>query len=105
KTRVMLGKRRAARGAGDHPWMFSIAVERLPEVVAVEAVLAVAVLFVVPFFAGSARTEAGSPSARSFDHTVFGTGVVLVGLVAMGLWVGTRESKTGERVAAKSSVS
>jgi putative copper export protein len=90
-TRVLLPRLRAAREADDRASLLTIAVEHFPKVVIAEAILAVAVLFVVPFFAGSARAEAGWASARSFDFTVFGTGVALIGLVVIGLWAGTRQ--------------
>jgi hypothetical protein len=39
---------------------------------------AVGMLIVVPFRAGSGRTQADWPAARTLDPTVFGTGVLLV---------------------------
>lgn len=89
-TRVLLPAIQSAREGGDHASTFAIAVRHFPRVVTVEALLGIGVLFIVPFLAGSARAQAGWPSARSFDLTVFGTGAVLVALVAIGLWGGTR---------------
>lgn len=73
-------------------------VRRLPRVVAVEALVGVGVLLIVPFLAGSARAEAGWPTARSFDVTVFGTGLLLAALVAAALWAGTRAIRPAEPV-------
>ncbi|MQY30382.1 hypothetical protein NRB56_59840 [Nocardia sp. RB56] len=94
-ARVLLPGIEAARASGDQAGLFRVAVRHFPKVVAVEAVLAVGVLFVVPFLAGSARSEAGWPAARSFDLTVFGTGVVLAVIVAGVLWAGTRTGPRG----------
>lgn len=89
-ARVLLPRIAAARAAGDRAGLVRLAVRHFPKVVAAEAVLAVGVLLVVPFLAGSARSEAGWPAARAFDGTVFGTGVLLTALVAAALWAGTR---------------
>ncbi|MFC7756352.1 copper resistance D family protein [Tsukamurella soli] len=89
-TRALLPRIRAARAAGGDGTVVSLAVRHFPVVTTIEAVLGVAVLFVVPFLAGSARNEAGTAAARSFDPTVFGSGVVLVALVAVVLWAGSR---------------
>ncbi|MGJ6121443.1 CopD family protein [Mycolicibacterium sp. Y3] len=89
-ARVLLPRIRALRSAQDGLSALSITIRHFPKLVAVEVVLAVAVLGVVPFLAGSARTEAGSPAARGFDFTVFGTGAILVVLVVAVLWAGSR---------------
>lgn len=89
-ARVLLPRLAAARAAGDERAVRRIAVEHFPKVVAVEAFLGLTVLAIVPFFTGSARAQAGSPVARSFDLTVFGTGVVLTVLVAATLVAGVR---------------
>ncbi|MBJ7339832.1 CopD family protein [Mycolicibacterium sp.] len=89
-ARVLLPRIAAAQRDGDDRGAVRIAVAHLPVVVVAEAVLALAVLAVVPFLRGSARTEAGWPSAGGFDLTVFGTGLVLVALVAFSLWWGSR---------------
>ena len=89
-TRKLLPQIRAAQAAGDGDGAFRIAVQRFPGTVAVESLLALGVLFIVPFFAGSARREAGWANARSFDWTVFGTGAILAALVVAVLWAGTR---------------
>ncbi len=93
-TRVLLPQIQSAREAGDRASLLAVAARHFPKVVVVEALLGVGVLFIVPFFAGSARAQAGWPSARAFDFTVFGTGAVLVALVALGLWAGTRRTST-----------
>ena len=89
-TRVLLPRLRAARADGDDRTTLRLAVHHFPAVVALEAVVAVAVLAVVPFLRGSARGQAGGPAAGPFDLTVFACGAVLVALTAAALWAGTR---------------
>lgn len=89
-TRVLLPRIRAAQAGGDTRAAVRIAVHHFPGVVAAEAAVAVAILAVVPFLRGSARTEAGGPAAGPFDLAVFGCGAVLVALTAAALWAGTR---------------
>lgn len=91
--RVLLPKIAEARRRGDHRWAFRLAVEHFPVVVLGEAVLAIAILVMVTFLHGSARTQAGWPAARAFDLTVLGSGVVLTALVAIALRAG--RSRTG----------
>lgn len=89
-TRVLLPRIRAARADGDTRTALRLAVHHFPAVVAGEAVVAVAILAVVPFLRGSARSQAGGPAAGPFDAAVFGCGAVLVALTAAALWAGTR---------------
>jgi putative copper resistance protein D len=89
-TRMLLPRLRAAQADGDTRTALRLAVHHFPGVVAAEAAVAVAVLAVVPFLRGSARTQAGGPAAGPFDLTVFGCGAVLVALTAAALWAGTR---------------
>ena len=91
-VRVLMPKIVAAQRDGDEGTAVQIAVRHLPVVVAVESVLALAVLVVVPFLRGSARSEAGWPNAGGFDLSVFATGLVLVALVALSLWWGSRST-------------
>jgi putative copper export protein len=91
--RVLLPRIRAAQHDGDARSVIRLAVEHFPVVVAAESLVSVAILAVVPFLRGSARKEAGWPAAGPFDATVFGTGTVLVGLVALALWAGTRRTR------------
>ncbi|MBU9762680.1 CopD family protein [Mycobacterium sp. TNTM28] len=88
--RILIPKILAARADGETGHAFHLAAKHFPRVVLAEAVVAIGILVVVPFLRGSARTEAGWPGARSFDLTVFGTGVLLTALVAFALWAGTR---------------
>ncbi len=92
-VRVLLPRIRAARANGDDSSALRLVAHHFPVVVAIESVLAVGVLVVVPFLRGSARQEAGWDDARSFDLAVFGTGVLLVALVAAALWFGSRTPK------------
>ncbi|GAB92822.1 CopD family protein [Gordonia rhizosphera] len=89
-VRVLLPRIRAARADGDDSSALRLVARNFPVVVAIESVLAIGVLVIVPFLRGSARQEAGWDDARSFDLTVFGTGVLLVALVAAALWFGSR---------------
>lgn len=96
-VRVLIPHIRAARRAGDTRSVLRLAAHHFPIVVCLEAVIAVAVLAVVPFLRGSARTAAGWPAARPFDLTTFGAGVVLVMIVAAALWLGNRTSTPEKR--------
>ncbi|MET9958311.1 CopD family protein [Streptomyces sp. NPDC006326] len=62
-----------------------------PKVVWAEVALGVAVLAVVPFLGGSARSEAGSPQAVSSGST-FAVGALLVLTLAASLYVTVRTS-------------
>ncbi|OMC28953.1 hypothetical protein A5740_19130 [Mycobacterium sp. GA-1841] len=88
--RILIPKILSRQAGGDTRSALHLAVGHFPRVVLVEAVTAIGILVVVPFLRGSARSEAGWPGARAFDLTVFGTGVLLVALVAFALWAGTR---------------
>jgi putative copper export protein len=92
-VRVLIPRIRRARADGDTASVLHLAARHFPRVVAGEAVLAVAVLTVVPFLHGSARTQAGWPAARPFDLTTFGAGVLLVALVVAALWLGARSPR------------
>ncbi|KAA0111304.1 copper resistance D family protein [Mycolicibacterium sp. P1-5] len=91
-VRVVLPRLHALRQHGDRRGMFALAAQHFPMVVLGEALVAFCVLTVVPFLRGSARTQAGGPSAAPFDLTTFGTGVVLVAVVAVAMWLGARRS-------------
>ncbi len=88
--KVLLPRIAAARTAGEGGSVAALAIRHFPVVVSIEAALGTAVLCVVPFLQGSARSEAGGASARPFDLTVFATGVVLAALVVLALWAGSR---------------
>ena len=89
-VRVLIPRIQAARRRGDDRTAFGAAVHHFPVVVAGECIVATAVLTLVPFLRGSARAEAGGPNAGPFDLEVFCVGLLLVALVAAGLWLGTR---------------
>jgi putative copper export protein len=88
--RVLLPRIRAARLRGDHRAALRVAVHHFPLIVTAESLLAIAVLAVVPFLRGSARTEAGWPNAGEFNVDVAVGGLIIVLLVALSLWTGTR---------------
>jgi hypothetical protein len=91
-VRVLIPRIHAARRLGDDRAALKIAVHHFPVVVLGECIVATAVLTLVPFLHGSARSEAGGPNAGPFDLEVFCVGLVLVALVAAGLWLGSRPS-------------
>ncbi len=93
-VRVLLPRIRALQSDGDTRGLFHLAAQHFPAVVFAEALLAICVLTVVPFLRGSARAQAGSPAAVSFDLGTFGVGVVLIAAVAAAMWAGTRRSVT-----------
>ncbi|WP_431237845.1 CopD family protein [Mycolicibacterium aichiense] len=92
--RVLLPRIRALQSAGDTRGLFHLAAQHFPAVVLAESLVAVGVLTVVPFLRGSARAQAGSPAAVSFDLGTFGVGVVLIAAVAAAMWAGNRRSVT-----------
>ncbi|MCV7344894.1 CopD family protein [Mycolicibacterium rhodesiae] len=89
-VRVLLPRIRAAQSDGDTRGLFRLAAQHFPAVVFAEALVAICVLTVVPFLRGSARAQAGSSAAVSFDLGTFGVGVVLIAAVAGAMWAGTR---------------
>lgn len=98
-ARVLLPRIRAARRRGDHRTAIRVAAHHFPLVVTGESLLAVAVFAVVPFLRGSARTEAGWPSAGQFNVDVVGGGLIIVLLVGLSLWFGTRAPQSaGQRL-------
>lgn len=91
-VRVLIPRIHAARRRGDDRAAWTVAVHHFPIVVTGECLLATAVFTLVPFLRGSARSEAGGPTAGPFDLQVLGVGLVLVALVAAGLWLGARQT-------------
>lgn len=91
-ARVLLPRMRVLQHDGDSRGVFRLAAQHFPTVVLGEALVAVGVLTVVPFLHGSARTQAGGPSAAPFDLSTFATGLVLVAVVAAAMRAGTRRS-------------
>lgn len=91
-VRVVLPRIRVLQHDGDSRGVFRLAAEHFPMVVLGEAAVAICVLTVVPYLRGSARTQAGGPSAAPFDLSTFATGLVLIAVVAAAMWAGTRRS-------------
>ncbi|WP_319435915.1 CopD family protein [Mycobacterium sp. RTGN5] len=91
-VRVLLPRIHVLQRDGDSRGVFLLAAQHFPSVIAGEALVSVGVLTVVPFLRGSARSQAGWPSAAPFDLSTFGTGVVLIALVAAIMWAGSRRS-------------
>ncbi|MCV7177754.1 CopD family protein [Mycolicibacterium sphagni] len=91
-VRVLLPRIRVLKRDGDQRGLFHLAAQHFPAVVLGEGLLAIGVLTVVPFLRGSARTEAGWPSAGPFDMSTFATGLALIAFVAVAMWAGTRRS-------------
>lgn len=80
-----------ARTADDTASLVHLTLRHFPKVVWAEVVLGVAVLAVLPFIAGSARAEAGSPKAV-FSGSVFGAGLALVAALALSLYATLKAS-------------
>jgi putative copper export protein len=91
-VRVLLPRIHVLQRDGDTRGVFLLAAQHFPSVVAGEALVSIGILTVVPFLRGSARSQAGWPSAAPFDLGTFGTGVVLIAVVAAIMWAGTRGS-------------
>ncbi|MFG2717740.1 copper resistance D family protein [Streptomyces sp. NPDC048416] len=80
-----------ARRAEDAGSLLHLTLRHFPVVVWAEVALGVAVLAVVPFLSGSARSEAGSPPAVS-DAGVMAVGATLVLTLAASLFITARTS-------------
>ncbi|MEV7121500.1 copper resistance D family protein [Kitasatospora griseola] len=80
-----------ARRADDSASLLHLTLRHFPKVVWGEVVLGVAVLVVLPFITGSARTEAGSAKAVS-DGSVFAAGAALVAALAVSLYATAKAS-------------
>ncbi|MFD5513463.1 copper resistance D family protein [Streptomyces sp. NPDC127051] len=80
-----------ARSEDDTSSLLHLTLRHFPKVVWGEVVLGIAVLAVVPFLSGSARSEAGSPPAVS-DASIFTVGALLVLTLAASLYVTVRTS-------------
>ncbi|MFJ6776059.1 CopD family protein [Kitasatospora sp. NPDC091257] len=80
-----------ARRADDTSSLLHLTLRHFPKVVWGEVVLGVAVLVVMPFIAGSARTEAGSAKAVS-SGSIFAAGAALVIALAVSLYATARAS-------------
>ncbi|MFF2043525.1 copper resistance D family protein [Kitasatospora sp. NPDC058170] len=80
-----------ARQADSAASLLHLTLRHFPKVVWVEVALGVAVLGAVPFLAGSARTEAGSPPAVS-SGSIFAAGAALVLTLAASFLVTVRVS-------------
>ncbi|MFG2873787.1 copper resistance D family protein [Streptomyces sp. NPDC048337] len=79
--------------------LLHLTLRHFPKVVWGEVVLGIAVLAIVPFLSGSARSEAGSPPAVS-SGSVFAMGAVLVLALAASLYITVRTSDALARRAA-----
>ncbi|MFE2409389.1 CopD family protein [Kitasatospora sp. NPDC059408] len=80
-----------ARAADDTTSLLHLTLRHFPKVVWSEVVLGVAVLAVMPFISGSARTEAGNPKAVS-SGTVFAGGAALTIALAVSLYATAKAS-------------
>ena len=91
-VRVLLPRIHVLQRDGDTRDVFLLAAQHFPSIVAVETLVSIGVLTVVPFLRGSARKQAGWPNAAPFDLGTLGTGVVFIALVAAIMWAGSRRS-------------
>ncbi|MFJ9690898.1 CopD family protein [Kitasatospora sp. NPDC101183] len=80
-----------ARAADDTASLLHLTLRHFPRVVWGEVALGLAVLLVLPFISGSARTEAGSPKAVS-SATLFTGGAALALALAASLYATVRMS-------------
>ena len=71
---------------------FVLTLKHFPKVVAVETVLGLAVLVIVPFLSGSARTQAGGPPAPAVDGGILALGALLVVTLTASLYASYRVS-------------
>jgi copper transport protein len=81
---VLIPRIRRARVGGDERTYVQIALGEFPRVVIAEALAAFAILVIVPFLSGSARTMDGQADAGPFDWGTFGLGFALVALAVAG---------------------
>jgi copper transport protein len=69
-----------------------LTLKHFPKVVAAETGLGLAVLVIVPFLSGSARTQAGGPPAPAVDGGILALGVLLVVTLVASLYASYRVS-------------
>jgi putative copper export protein len=81
-----------AHADGDLGRGFALTLKHFPTVVAVESVLGLAVLTIVPFLSGSARTQAGGPPAPAVDGGILALGALLVATLVASLYASYRVS-------------
>ncbi|HJP72699.1 MAG TPA: CopD family protein [Pseudonocardiaceae bacterium] len=81
-----------ARAEGDHGRGFALTLRHFPAVVAVESLLGLGVLVVVPFLTGSARAQAGEVVKPTIDGGILALGVLLVATLAASLYASHRVS-------------
>jgi putative copper export protein len=84
--------RLAARGGAD------AAIRHLGKVARIEAVLGGLVIMVVPFLSGSARKEAAGAPASPIDGRLLALGLLLIVVIAFGLWSAGRFARSLARV-------
>jgi copper transport protein len=80
-----------ARRSGETASLFHLTLRHFPKVVWGEVALGLAVLVVVPFLTGSARTEAGSPQAEP-SAGIFVAGATLSLALAASLYATAKAS-------------
>ncbi|AUG75331.1 hypothetical protein CFP65_0360 [Kitasatospora sp. MMS16-BH015] len=80
-----------ARRAEDTTTLRRLTLHHFPKVVWAEVALGLAVLLAMPFLAGSARTEAGSPKAVS-SGSIYAAGILLVLTLAASLYATAKTS-------------
>ena len=91
---VLMPRIALARAAGEDGSVFRLALRVFPGLVAVEALLAVGVLFVLSFLTGSARVEAGDPDP-TLSGGIVGIGALLAVLLAVSF---VTTAKVSERL-------
>jgi putative copper export protein len=81
-----------AHAEGDLGRGFALTLKHFPKVVAAETGLGLAVLVIVPFLSGSARTQAGGPPAPAVDGEILALGALLVATLMASLYASYRVS-------------
>jgi copper transport protein len=89
---VLMPRIARARAAGEEGSVFRLAVRVFPRVVGLEFVLALCVLVVVPFLAGSSRSEAGDDPDPVATGTVIGIGILWIVVLAVSFYATAKVS-------------
>jgi copper transport protein len=87
---VMLPRIVALRAAGDDTTLFRLVIRQFPKLVALEVLLGVVVIAIVPFLAGSAREEMGGAADPAPTAGVLGALVVVLLIVVASFVVNLR---------------
>lgn len=90
---VLLPRIARAVRDGDETTVRHAVLTHFPKVAAFEALLGLAVLLIVPFLSGSARTESGSGDAAPFDARLLLIGILLIASMVASFWITSRVAR------------